>query len=165
MKKYLFIFLVSSILQIGFFTSPLRAQSRFSAGFTLGEPTGFSWNYRINHTHAVDGAFGFAPADEYRIHADYLWTSYPVNDQNFNLYYGIGAVIGFGRTTGFIFENRNGFFYRDREPGFGLRGPLGVSYLIPRSPVNLFMEVAPTVIFTDTGGFGLDGGLGIRFIF
>ncbi len=164
MKKFLSIMLLSFFVYC-FTPAPLQAQGRFEGGFAIGEPTGFSFDYQINRMHAVDGAFGFSPADQYRIHADYLWLAYPLNDQNFSLYYGVGGVVGFGRTTGVFFVDQNEFFVREREPGFGARVPLGVSYLIPRSPVNLYMEVAPTIIVTNPSGVGLDGGLGIRFIF
>lgn len=48
-------------------------------------------------------------------------------------------------------------------PAFGIRIPLGINYMIPRSPVKLTLELAPLVVISPGGGFGFDGGLAVRF--
>lgn len=139
------------------------AQGKFGFGFIVGEPTGIAWKYRINQTNAIDGAIGFSPYDRYRFHIDYLWHSYPFSEQNLALHYGVGAAMGFGRTEYVVVDRRNTYFLRSRELGFGARGVLGLTYAIPRSPVDLFFEMAPIFIFTpDPPGAGIDVGLGVR---
>lgn len=135
-----------------------EAQGKFGAGFVFGEPTGIAWKYRISQLNALDGALGFSPFDRYRMHVDYLWHSTPFQEQRLVLHYGVGAAIGFGR-------GKYSYFLRDQEIGFAARVPIGLSYLIPRSPVDLFIEVAPMMIFTPNTGVGIDGGLGARFYF
>ena len=141
------------------------AQGKFGAGFVFGDPTGISWKYRINRTNAVDGAIGFSPFDRFRMHADYLWHSYPFHNENLALHYGMGAAIGFGRTEYYVVRGRNALLFRDDEPGFAARGVFGLTYQIPRSPLETFVEVAPLFIFTSPAGLGLDAGLGLRFTF
>ncbi len=144
--------------------SPLLAQpQRVGLGFAFGEPTGISWEYRLNQTNSIEGAIGFSPFDQYRVHADYVWRSYPFQERSLGVYYGVGAVIGFGRTGYVIYDDRYGTFFRNQDADFGIRAPLGLSYLIPGSPVNVYGEIAPMMIFAPGTGLGIDGGLGLRF--
>ncbi len=138
-------------------------QGKFGVGFVLGDPTGFAWKYNVNSTHAFDGAVGFSPFDRYRVHADYLWESYPFHEQNLALHYGVGAVFGFGRTEYIVVNNGGRYFLRDQDVGFGVRGVIGLNYKVRESPIDLFFEVAPLVILSPTGGTGADVGLGVRF--
>jgi hypothetical protein len=142
------------------------AQNRggnFGFGFILGEPTGLSWKYKISRANALDGAIGFSPGDRFRIHVDYLWFAYPFHDPAFSLHYGIGAAIGFGNTWWVDRGHGNGYWAGTRELGFGLRVPVGINYGIPRSPVELFFELAPIFIFSPDMGVGIDVGIGVRF--
>ena len=162
-SAYAIIFCVVLAVMIGH--SPATAQGKFGAGFVFGDPSGISWKYRINHINAVDGAIGFSPFDRFRIHADYLWHSYPFREEHLALHYGLGAAVGFGRTEYFVVRGRDAFLFRDDEPGFAARGVFGLTYQIPKSPLDTFVEVAPLVIFSSPAGFGVDAGLGLRFYF
>ena len=140
-----------------------RSQGRVGIGFIVGDPTGFSFKYKFSSMNALDGALGFSPFDRFRMHVDYLWISRPFSNQQFSLTYGAGAAIGFGSSEHIDYRGRYVYFTRDVPMGFGVRVPLGVSYLIPRSPVELTLELAPMVIFAPNGGVGIDGGLAVRF--
>lgn len=138
------------------------AQGRFGAGFMFGEPTGLSWKYRINQSNALDGGIGFSPFDRYRLHADYLWQTLPFRDPNVSLYYGVGAAVGFGSTHYIV---SRGYLFTEEDEGFAARVPIGISYNIPRSPAELFVEAAPMMIFAPDAALGLDGAFGARFTF
>ena len=139
-----------------------RAEGRLGFGFVFGDPTGIAWKYRINRENAVDGAVGFSPLDRFRMHVDYLWHSYPFSEQNLALHYGVGSAIGFGRTEYFV-VNRGSYIVTRRELGFGARGVVGLTYTIPKSPVDVFLEVAPVFVLSpDPPGMGFDMGLGAR---
>ena len=140
----------------------IRAQERFGLGFIIGDPTGFSWKYKMNG-NALDGGVGFSPFDRFRVHADYLWISHPFNEQQLSLTYGVGAAAGFGRTEYFVSRDRHVYFTRDISTGVGIRGPVGLNYMIPRSPVELTLELAPILILSPDSGLGFDGGLAVRF--
>lgn len=142
-----------------------QEEGRFSGGFVLGEPTGLAWKYDINRTNALAGAIGFSPFDRYRMHVDYLWQTQPFDERNLGLHYGAGMAFGFGRTGYIVYSGRNAYFFRDRDIGFGVRGVVGLNYMIPRSPVNLFFELAPLIVFTPNSGSGVDAGFGVRFYF
>lgn len=140
-----------------------QAQGNFGFGFILGEPTGLSWEYRMSRMNAIDGAIGFSPGDRFRIHVDYLWFAHPFHDPAFSLHYGVGAVIGFGRTWFVERGHGDGYWTGTTDLGFGVRVPLGINYFIPRSPVELFFEFAPIVIFAPSAGVAIDVGIGVRF--
>jgi hypothetical protein len=139
-----------------------RAQGQFGFGFIFGEPTGVAWKYRLSHVNAIDGAIGFSPDDRFRMHVDYLWQSYPFNDQRLALHYGVGGAVGFGRTEYIAFRDGDAFVLRNQDFGFGARTVIGLTYMIPRSPVDLFLEAAPLFVLTPDPGMGVDVGLGVR---
>ncbi len=157
MRRYLF----GSVLLLVLAVSSSLAQGRFGFGLVFGEPTGLSWKYKLDRSNAFDGVVGFSPEDRFRIHADYLWIGHPFNDGSFSLHYGLGAAIGFGRTS--YLATRDGYFIRTQELGFAVRVPIGIDYAIPRSPLELYFELAPIIILTPDAGVGIDAGLGIRF--
>lgn len=157
MKRLLLVSLFALlVIPTGF----LQAQGRFGFGLVLGEPTGLSWKYRLNRENAIDGVLGFSPSDRFRIHADYLWSSHPFVDPSFSLHYGVGAALGFASST--YFTSRDGYFVRTVDLGFAARVPVGIDYSIPRSPVELYFELAPLVIVAPSAGIGIDAGIGVR---
>jgi hypothetical protein len=135
---------------------------QFGAGVVLGEPTGIAWKYRINSVNAVDGAVGFSPYNSYRVHVDYLWQTFPFEERNLGIHYGAGIAFGGGDRA---YTYRGGVLFRHDELGFGLRGVVGLDYLIRNSPVDLFFELAPLVVLTPTSDSGIDVGFGARVYF
>lgn len=139
-----------------------QAQNKLGVGFEFGQPTGIGWNYRLNATNALDGSLGFAPDDRYRIHMDYLWHSYPFDEKRLSLHYGPGVVFEFGRTRFDEFEDRTEFL-GPREAAFGIRGVFGLTYSIAKSPIDLFIEAAPLIIFAPASATDVDAAFGVRF--
>jgi len=142
--------------------STASGQGRFGAGFVVGEPTGLAWTYRIDQSNAVSGAVGMSPYDRYRLHADYLWLTHPFAEKKLGFHYGMGAAVGFGRRPYMIVNGQRRYYVPDDNPGFGIRGVAGLSYKIPNSPLDLFLEAAPIVVVTPGYGSGIDMGLGMR---
>src|SRR5437867_1737656 len=161
-KRLLLILMVS--LAVGASGLPAYAQGRLGIGFIFGDPTGFSWKYKFGYQNAIDGAFGFSPFDRFRFHVDYLWVARPFDNQNLSVSYGLGGAVGFGRSEYIVGRGKYIYlFARDVSTGFGIRTVIGLNYMIPRSPVELTLEAAPIVIIDPIGGFGVDGGLAVRF--
>ena len=144
-------------------TQYAQPQGNFGLGAVIGEPTGIAWKYRINSVNALDGAIGFSPYNAYRVHVDYLWQSHPFDEYNLAMHYGAGVAFGSGRTT--YYSNNGGVLFRNQEVGFGLRGVIGLNYLIKRSPVDLFFELAPLIVLTPNSTSGIDLGFGARVYF
>jgi hypothetical protein len=154
--------IMAIVVLIWLVPAQVLAQGRLGFGFVFGDPTGIAWKYRISNVNAIDGAVGFSPVDRFRMHIDYLWQSYPFAEQNLALHYGLGTAIGFGRTEYFVFD-RGSYIVARRELGFGARAVVGLTYVIPKSPLDVFLEVAPVFILSpDPPGMGFDVGLGAR---
>jgi len=49
--------------------------------------------------------------------------------------------------------------------GLGIRFPVGVAYLFDDAPVDLFLEVAPTLDLVPGTYLDFDAGLGVRYYF
>lgn len=116
-------------------------------GIALGQPTGLTGKYWLSSTSALDATLGYHFNDNFDIHADYLlhtFSSFDVTDGRLPWYIGLGGRILAGDST-----------------HFGMRLPLGVSYLRTSDPIELFAEVAPVVKLSDLG-FDIDGLVGVR---
>ncbi len=83
---------------------------------------------------------------------DYLWHSWnAINSaQRFPLYYGIG-----GRFNS----------HEDNDGSLAVRGVLGIAWLPHNTPLDLFLEVAPSLELTPSSGFGIDAAIGVRYYF
>jgi hypothetical protein len=153
--------IISVVALTGVLTAQLEARNGSTAiGLMLGDPTGFSWKLGLDNGNAVAGVIGFSPNDRFRVHADYLWHSFPFKDRNVAFTYGLGGAVGFGSPN--HASAGKALYSSDESPGFGIRIPLGLVFYIPRSPVELVVETAPLMVFAPTSGIGLDFGIGAR---
>jgi len=139
-----------------------RTQGKFGAGVILGEPTGIAWKYKLDGDHALDGAIGLSPGDRFRLHVDYLWAKHSFQEEHLLLHYGAGLVIGAGGAGYLGVDRGETYVFVQRELGFAMRGVAGLTYEIPRSPFDLFVEIAPLLILSPGGGVGVDAALGAR---
>ncbi len=132
-----------------------HAQDRgFGLGIVLGEPTGLSGKYWLNDRTAIDGAlaWSFYHGSSFHLHADYLIHSRNVfeTQEPLLLYYGVGARL----KSGDIINTQ-----------FGIRGVIGVEYLLRSAPIDLFLEVAPILDLTPATDLLFNAGIGARFFF
>jgi hypothetical protein len=129
---------------------------RFGAGVIIGEPIGASLKYFVNDTMAIDGALGVSLHEHsgLYLHGDVLWHNFdlvPVSQGKLPLYLGVGGLLRL--------RNSN---YDDQ---FGIRVPVGVSYLFDNAPVDIFAEIGPALDLTPSVRGEVTGGVGIRFWF
>ena len=127
----------SAIITAGLLASSAFAQERgFGVGAILGEPVGGSFKMWLSDKTAVDAAVAYANWSDggLSIHADYLWHNFDwfsAGSGKLPVYYGVGGRVKFA----------------DDEQ-FGIRGPVGVSYMLDNVPVDVFGEVAPILDVT-----------------
>ncbi len=136
-------------------------QGRFGFGLVAGDPSGLAWRARLDESHSVAGSVGFLPGDNVRLSADFHWQTPFRGNSDFYAYYGPGIFIGYGSRRAYILSD-GAYEVIDNGGDVGVRLALGVAYNIPRSPVDLFFEVAPAVILTTPAGGVVDFGLGLR---
>jgi hypothetical protein len=130
----------------------------FGVGLILGEPTGLSVKHWIDREQAIDGAaaWSFSGKDSFQLHADYLLHRYDILDaaaaaDSLPVYYGIGALIK-AKDDG-------------NDTRFGIRFPLGISYLFGDAPFDLFAELVPVVDLAPDVDVDLNAAIGLRFYF
>ncbi len=142
------------------------AQDRgFGLGVIIGEPTGISAKLWTSNVNAFDFGLGWSIGGErigkdrnyytknrIHFHMDYLWHAFNVihSSERFPLYYGLGGRINTG--AGY-------------DAAVAVRGVFGIAWLPHKTPIDVFLEVAPSLQVTPSTGFGLDAGIGVRYFF
>jgi hypothetical protein len=143
---------------VGFAASPAAAAEpaggAWELGVILGEPTGISAKYWMSRTNALDfgAAWSFEGDGQFHFHCDYLFHNYEffeVDPGSLPIYFGIGGRIRFD----------------EDDSRLGLRIVLGAEYLTDAYPMSIFFEIAPIVDFVPETEAGINGGLGIRYVF
>jgi hypothetical protein len=141
--------------------TPGLAVERLGVGVILGEPTGLSMKYWLNDTNAIDGAaaWSFSDRTSFQLHGDYLWHDYDLIDPagldgRLPVYYGVGARLRFHE------HRRN-----SNRTVFGIRVPVGISYLFADAPFDLFGEIVPILDVAPDTRVRLNGAVGARFYF
>jgi hypothetical protein len=141
-------------------------ERRFGLGVIIGEPTGISAKLWTSPVNAFDFGLGWSMGgdrigkyDGYynggsrvHFHMDYLWHSFEAihSTERFPLYYGIGGRINTG--AGY-------------NSSLAVRGVLGIAWLPRGTPIDVFLELAPSLQLTSSTGFGIDAGFGARYFF
>ena len=123
-------------------------------------PVGVNMKAWLSDRQALSGMTSFfisgtdsASPSYWILQGDYLFHNFnklDVGEGFLALYVGAG-----GQYT--VFE--------DASNQFALRSPLGVNYLLGSSPIDVFVEVAPTLRITDPTALRFDGAIGFRYFF
>jgi hypothetical protein len=134
---------------------------QFGIGIIAGEPTGLSVKYWLDDTQAIDGAaaWSFWDDDGFQLHADYLWHNFDLiapgpPQGKLPIYYGVGARLKFEE------DNGKG---DDGDTVFGIRGPLGISYLFEAGRFEAFGEIVPVLDLAPDVDLDLQLAVGLRY--
>jgi hypothetical protein len=137
----------------------------FGLGVIIGEPTGVSAKLWTSSVNAFDFGLGWSIGgdrigenEDYNgesrvhFHVDYLWHSFDAihSSERFPLYYGFGGRMNSG----------GGY-----EGSVAIRGVFGIAWLPHNTPIDVFLELVPSIQLTSSTGFGLDAGIGARYFF
>ena len=154
MKKIL----LTSFLFIAL-TIALNAQDyRTSVGLRAGVPYGLTIKHFMSEENAFEGILasrwgGFVATGLYE---NEHWTGeYP----GLNWFWGFGAHLGFWDNTP---------YYRTTNMGaiIGADAILGLEYTFDEIPLNLSLDLLPSVNLVGTTGWnGINGALSIRYVF
>jgi hypothetical protein len=128
-------------------------QKKFGLGIILGEPTGLIMKYWSTNTTAFDVAasWSFEGQNSFHLHADYLFHNFnlfKVEKGKLPVYYGIGARLSLQDKT-----------------RFGIRIPIGLSYMFDKAPFDIFMEVGPVMDVVPATELHVLGFVGFRYYF
>ncbi len=161
MKKYVLLLVLLGLLAAA--TGFTQAQQTtfnigprdFGFGFVFGEPTGISAKLWIGRVTALDltAAWSFAREGRLILQMDYLFH-----------YFGLFRLQGRGQLPIYLGIGPRLALTTD-NPHLGARVPLGVSYLFPTIPIELFVEIAPGMEIIPATQFDFSGGFGLRYYF
>jgi len=136
----------------------VNAEQDLGVGLILGEPTGLSLKYWLDDDRAIDAAaaWSFSGSNSVQVHADYLFHRFDIFDtgaamDKLALYYGVGARV----------KDKD----RHDDTVFGIRIPVGVTYLFSEAPFDLFAEIVPIVDLAPDVDVGINAAIGLRFYF
>jgi hypothetical protein len=137
----------------------------FGLGLVFGSPSGLTGKYMLTADQGIQASIGFGVSSRFRqnfavvtdilLAVDYIWTPATLVDvapMTLNFFIGGGAVVG-------IYEN--GFF----GPTLGARLPVGLSMAFKPIPLEIYLELVPTLIVFPPVALGLGAGLGGRWYF
>jgi hypothetical protein len=159
MSKRLAALLGPVLLLLAVASSKTAAQETgdFGLGLILGDPTGVNCKYMLSPDMAIDGAIGFGVigGGHLHIHSDFLWQfdiqQWPAG--SLDLYLGVGPTLAVGNKKA------------DADLLLGVRGPLGVSFLFSKVPLDIFLEVAIGLFIVEKVDWDVDAAIGVRYWF
>lgn len=143
--------------------------SGLGLGVMIGEPTGISGKAWTGSDRAFDFglAWGLWRGGYLHLHGDYLFHAsdvIKVNTGKFLVHYGPGLRLRSWSNGRYWYRGR----YYDNgssRVSLGVRVPVGLTYLIDEAPVDIFLEVVPTMDLLPGTYLDLDAALGVRYYF
>ena len=148
-----------------------RAQDKgFGLGFVIGEPTGIALKGWVGGDKAIAGALAWSVRNSASLHlqADYLFHKpdlIKVGKGRLPLYFGPGLRMRFWNEGRYW---RHGKWYNydgRRRSDLAVRFPVGLAYWFDGAPVDIFLEVAPTLTLVPSTWVEFEGALGARYWF
>lgn len=140
------------------FTIGVSAQSnQFSLGANILTSAGLSAKYGLTNNTALTGVLGFS-LNQSNSHAS-LQGNYII--------YGSGEALNVeqGLLRFYYGPGFNLFLIKHGETGIGGRLPLGLEYDFGDLPLEVYVDLAPTLDVYPSTSFYLGGSLGLRYIF
>jgi hypothetical protein len=148
--------IVLSLVGVAALSCAVQAQTadhNFGLGFVVGDVTGVNGKLWLTESTAVDGSVAWQSGfnDDFLLYADYLFHDkdlIKVDKGILALYFGFGGRL--------LAEN---------DARLGMRFPVGLTYMIQGTPLDVFVEVAPIMDIIPETKATADFGLGLRFFF
>jgi len=128
----------------------------FGIGAVIGEPTGVSFKNWLSRDGAIDGAlaWSFSDSRSFTFYLNFLRHSFDKDSfiirGTFPYYYGAG--------TRLVLREK-------QESSLGIRGVIGLDYIMDFEPIELFIELGPVLDVIPDTAFDFGGGVGVRYYF
>ena len=138
--------------------------NKVGVGVSYIGSTGVSVYADTNRDNFLQAAVSFAPDSSYNGTLDYAYgyrnafTSVP----SLTPFWGIGAVVLYDRND---YWARYTGEEKDSTTYAGARLPLGLNYVIPKTPVQIAAELAPSLLLTPKTYSYVQGGVSARVLF
>ena len=138
--------------------------NQVGVGLAFSGVTGLSVYADTERSKFLQVGIGFAPSGGYEATGDYAFgyrnaiSTLP----NITPYWGIGAV---------VLHDQGEYWSRytsedvDSRTYVGARIPMGANFVIPKTPVQLTAELAPSLLVTPATNIYVQGRIGVRVLF
>lgn len=169
MKKIVLLAVVFLVFSASVFASKLNVEINIpkgsiydgiGIGIIAGAPSGLSVKKFLTHDTAIQGNLSWYYYGAFGLSFDYLIHNFDiikVEKGELGLYFGPGVFLSMYYMTYYGYTS-GGF-------GAGLRVPLGACYQFENYPIDIFVEVAPSLNVSPAVIFGFGGGVGARYYF
>ena len=156
-KNFLFsILIIATLFSLDLFARSsggtfLLPKDNNGLGVALGAETGINYKTFTNKKDAYSATFAQTSGknDYAYFHIDKLFHDHmKISTPEISLYYGLGA------------SGKVGF-----EDEYGVRAPLGATYIFRKFPFDIFVEIAPTIIVSPETKLEFIGFFGTRVWF
>ncbi len=143
--------------------APADRSGDLGVGVMVGDTTSITGKYWTRPAAAFDLAGGGSSDKEGFIQASYShhFLTMLNRDRAARVMTEMAPYLGFGLGVGFNRTIDNEKFQND----WYARVPIGVSWLPNRTPVDLFLEAAPTLVVSPEAVVSLEGNVGARYYF
>ncbi len=156
----------SQAFAVGMSVSP-QHDSGDQAGIGIGFAgvPGLSVYDELGRDHFLQGAFGFGSHGSFEVTGDYAFDyrnaikGAPI----LTPFWGLGAVALHEEDDRIVDDD--GIASDNRRTYVGARIPLGMNLVIPKSPVQIAAEIAPSLLLTPATYSYIEGGLSVRVLF
>lgn len=137
----------------------------FGLGIIVGNPTGATGLYKLGGNTAIDAAIGLGgfDFDGLYVHVDFLFllpTLVSSGSVSLSPYLGPGGFLIVGKGKNSAPGSGGG-----KGTGLGVRVPFGLSLDFSSFPLQLFIELAPTLEVVPDPDLGIGGAIGFRYYF
>ena len=138
--------------------------NKVGVGVSFSGVTGLSIYADTSRNHFVQAAIGFAPYGSYEATSDYAFAYRNAISTlpSVTPYWGLGAVLLHDQSDYWSRYARNEI---QSTTYVGARIPLGLNFVIPKTPVQLAAELAPSLLLTPATYSYLQGGVSARVLF
>ena len=148
------------------FVLPILIHSH-GIGLVGGYPGGLVFRYDMKNTAAIDLYFDYYWGD-FAIAGDFvLKKDMKMGDIPIQIFYGGGLGLLFYSYTDLVYDAYYSWHYVNKTYLYpSIRAKVGASYFLPDMPIELFIELGPSINIGEyVGLIGFNGGAGFRYRF
>jgi hypothetical protein len=162
MKKLLFI-----LLTLGSFTVLNAQDFEKSIGLRFGGASGVSYKQMLNDENSVEFIGGMrlgnAYASWYYVAGLYQF-NFPIQDVD-----GLNWFVGFGADFSVLsyetFSINDNGTTTESDFGAGIDGMIGLGYTVSQAPISISLDWKPSIQILNSGFWGSDVALSVRYTF
>jgi len=156
MRKVLFVLaLIASTYSFG---QQYRTAIGVKGGYSFMSGGGISIKHFLGGSSAIEGNLGGGP---HHLWIQGLYERNQALSKGFEWYWGLGADLGFWTNNYHYYSNKHKHYYSGAFSG--IDALIGLEYTFSEIPINLALDLGPTIRLTPFVGFGWMGGVAIRF--